>query len=160
MYFHSFSFNVASDAKRYGHPEVDVLDYAYGDSHQLGTQPSKEGREMSGVFNLRAITGPMARGEFLYVKWRVKATGEVYEDRVDLRRRLPADITNYGVQFVIDGTQLYVYAFPPHETRDAFDRVTVHGGQAAVPPRGQAFRDVPYNQQHQIYPDIVRGEPR
>ena len=156
MYYHSFSFDVGSDAKSYGHPEVDVLDYAYGDSQAPRTRPSKVAREMSNVFNNAGTAGFMPRGEFLYVKWRVKATGQMYEDRVDLRNRLPADISNYGIHFVIDDSQLYVYAFPPYETKDAFGRVEVHGGAAAAPVRGQTLRDVPFNKQHQIYPDIAK----
>jgi hypothetical protein len=155
LYFHSFSFNVINDAKKYGQPDVDVLDYTYGDSHQLGTRVSKEEREMSSVFNLNAIAGPMPRGEFLYVKWRVKATGEVYEDRVDLRHRLPADVTNYGIRFLIDGAQLYVFALPPYETKDVFGRVTVHGGGWVRDIYySDHYRD--YKQQHQIYPEIAK----
>lgn len=156
MYFHSFSFDLASDARKYGHPEVDVLDYAYGDSGEPRTRPSKVAREMSNTFNSAGVAGDMPRGDFLYVKWRIKATGEVHEDRVDLRHRLPADITNYGLQFLIDGAQLYVYAFPPYETKDALGRVAVHGGQEQVPKSGQAFWDVSYNRQHQIYPEKAK----
>lgn len=157
MYYHSFSFDVTTDAKKYGHPEVEVLDFAYGDSLHPRTYFSKTDREVKGSFAYQGnTTGRMPRGEFLYVKWRVKATGEVYEDRVDLRHRLPADVTNYGVHFLIDDAQLYVYAFPPYETKDVFGRVEIHGGHEAVPTRGQVFRDVPYNRQHQIYPDIAK----
>ncbi len=155
-YYHSFSFDVRSDAKSYGHPEVDVLDYAYGDSEAPRTRPSKVAREMSSVFNSAGTAGVMPRGEYLYVKWRVMATGQVFEDRVDLRSRLPADIGNYGIRFVIDDSQLYVYAFPPYETKDVFGRVEVRGGHEVVPPPGQTIRDVPANRQHQIYPDIAK----
>ena len=156
MYYHSFSFDAVVDARKYGHPDVEVLDYAYGDSQEPRTRPSKTDREMNSFFYQQSIAGPMPRGEFLYVKWRVKATGEVHEDRADLRHRLPADITNYGIRFVINEAQLYVYAFPPYEAKDALGRVEVHGGQPGAPKRGQGFWDVPYNQQHQIYPDKAK----
>lgn len=55
----------------------------------------------------------MLRGDFLYVKWRLKQTGEVYEDTVDLKSRLPADITDHRIHFVIRGPQLYVYLISP-----------------------------------------------
>lgn len=51
----------------------------------------------------------MSIGEFLYVKWRIKETGEVLEDRVDLRPLLPWNMGNHKITFVIDGRQLYVY---------------------------------------------------
>lgn len=59
------------------------------------------------------VNGPIPVGEFLYVKWRLKATGEVFEQRVDLRGRLPRDMTDHELTFVIDGPQLYVYVVTP-----------------------------------------------
>lgn len=56
---------------------------------------------------------PMPVGEFLYVKWRVRATGQVYEERVSLRNRLPVDMKDHGLTFVIEGPQLYVYLITP-----------------------------------------------
>jgi len=55
----------------------------------------------------------MPVGDFLFVKWRIKSTGEVVEDRVDLRQRLPKDMTDHGLTFVIEGNQLYVYVITP-----------------------------------------------
>ena len=52
-------------------------------------------------------------GEYLYVKWRVKETGEVLSERVDLRPILPYDMDHHTVTFVIDGRQLYVYLVTP-----------------------------------------------
>ena len=61
----------------------------------------------------------MLRGDFLYVKWRIKSTGMVYEDTVDLRNRLPADIKDHRVTFIIRGPQLYVYLIPPEGRKRA-----------------------------------------
>lgn len=55
----------------------------------------------------------MLRGDFLYVKWRNERTGQVYEDTVDLRQRLPADIAKHRIHFIIKGPQLYVYLISP-----------------------------------------------
>jgi hypothetical protein len=55
----------------------------------------------------------MLRGEFLHVKWKIKSTGEVYEDKVDLRSRLPRNIKNHTVSFIAKGPQLYVYLVTP-----------------------------------------------
>ena len=151
-YFHSFSFSARSDAPSYNHPEVEIIDYAYGDSHQSFTRPSKEDREMSPFFYDGNVTGMMPRGEYLYVKWRVKATGEVYEDKVDLTHRLPADMTNYGLHFAIYGSQLYVYLFPPEKFYDVLKNVSMSIGQPPVGRRGQTLLNIPYAQQHLIYP--------
>ena len=152
MYFHSFSFDAIADAKKYGHPDVEVLDYAYGESNEPHTRPSAGDREVSNFFYQQNVAGPLSRGEFLYVKWRVKATGEIYEDRVDLRHRLPADVTNYGIHFLIDGPQLYVFLLPPEEFKDMLGRITITGGSWT---RDIYYSDryVNYKKQHQIYPD-------
>jgi hypothetical protein len=55
----------------------------------------------------------MLRGDFLYVKWRIDSTGQVYEDTVDLKSRLPRDITNHEIYFIVKGTQLVVYLITP-----------------------------------------------
>lgn len=161
IYFHSFSFNTGADAKIYGHPEIDVLDYEYGSSHQFSTRPSKEdwqilamnGRDSFGAWS---TTGAMPRGEYLYVKWRIKATGEILEDRVDLTKRLPADMTNYGLHFAIYGSQLYVYLFPPVKFYDVLNNVRITIGHPPGREHGKALLDIPYAQQHQIYPDIQK----
>jgi len=57
--------------------------------------------------------GPIQRGDFLYVKWREKSTGSIYEDTVDLRQRLPADIKDHRIHFMIRGPQLYVFLISP-----------------------------------------------
>ncbi len=101
----------------------------------------------------RNTSGMMPRGEYLYVKWRVKATGEVYEDKVDLTHRLPADMTNYGLHFAIFGSQLYVYLFPPEKFYDVLKNVSMTVGSPPGRERGKTLLDIPYAQEHQIYPD-------
>lgn len=100
---HAFSFDVVRES-----PNIEIVDYRYGNSRQPGARP-----EGSRVAQGTGINGPMMRGDFLYVKWRVKSTGEVYEDTIDLRSRLPADITKHRIHFVIKGSQLYVYLISP-----------------------------------------------
>ncbi len=156
MYFHSFSFDARTDAPQYGRPEVEIIDYEYGNSHQFRTTPSKVEREMNPYFYTGGLAGMMPRGEYLYVKWRVKATGEVYEDKVDLKHRLPADMTNQGLYFAIFGSQLYVYLFPPFTSKDALGETVVHGGQPPGRERGKTLLDIPYAQQHQIYSDLKK----
>lgn len=97
---------------------VDLLDYAYGSEYNMVRNSVSNPRSSAyvGLEKLPLATninGPMPAGEFLFVRWRVKATGQVYEERVDLRQRLPADMKDHGLTFVIDGPQLYVYVITP-----------------------------------------------
>lgn len=55
----------------------------------------------------------MIRGDTLYVKWRIKASGEVLEDTVDLNSRLPKDIEAHRLYFIVERRQLNVYLISP-----------------------------------------------
>ncbi|HYK15509.1 MAG TPA: hypothetical protein VEW70_16110 [Burkholderiales bacterium] len=100
---HAFSFDV-----RYDGQDAEVLDYRYGASNMPVRAPESAVREGKPVYQTN-VNGPMLRGDSLYVKWRDKATGQIYEDTVDLRHRLPANITDQRIHFLIKGAQLYVY---------------------------------------------------
>ncbi len=113
---HDFNFNGWYDTPRWV-DQVDLLAYSYGDQyHMVRDDIEKTKRLFPGSTSVPAGTsvgGPMPVGEFLNVKWRIKATGEVVEDKVDLRGRLAKDMTRHGLTFVIDGKQLYVYLITP-----------------------------------------------
>jgi hypothetical protein len=102
--YHTFSFDGWNDnwAKT-----VDLLEYDYGGAHSM-VQRKAESEENTLGYRT-SINATMANGEYLYVKWRIKSTGEVIESRVDLRGRLPDNMFDQGVTFVIDEKQLYVY---------------------------------------------------
>ena len=108
MFFQSFSFNALNDSKG-----LEILDFQYGNSRQSGTYAPKERVAPGQIFGEGGTGGMMPRGDFLYVKWRMKASGKIYEDKVDLRTRLPEDMTNYGIHFAIKESQLFVYLIPP-----------------------------------------------
>lgn len=109
---HAFTFNVGRDS-----PDIDLLDYRYGDSRLPGTSNSERLREEGRAPLNTNVSGPMRQGDSLYVKWRVRSTGQVYEDTVDLRHRLPSDITSHRIYFMIKGPQLYVYLIPPRSKK-------------------------------------------
>jgi len=137
MVNHSFSFDARHDS-----PDVDVLDYQYGDGTQFGTHADKERVLLREDFPSDDISGVMPRGDTLYVKWRDKNTHRVYQDKVDLRNRLPQDITNLRIHFLIKGSQLYVYLIYP-------------GLKDASVPKGpvRRYQD---QKQVQIYPDLPK----
>ena len=101
---HTFEFNALRDS-----PEVRILDFRYGTTKFPGARNPdyliKEGRS----FQQTAITGPMKRPDSLYVKWKTLSDGKIYEETVDLRKRLPRDFTDSTVYFLIKGQRLYVY---------------------------------------------------
>jgi hypothetical protein len=158
MYFHSLSFHTGVDEKFYGRPGIDVLSYDYGNSHQFAARPSDESWSVNAVdgtdnFGSGGLAGMMPRGEYLYVKWRIKATGEIFEEKVDLTKRLPDDMTNYGLHFAIFGTKLYVYLFPPCATQNAPQETVVHDEKDIFVNIEKILLNAPYARQHQIYPE-------
>jgi hypothetical protein len=104
---HGFAFNMLRDEQ-----DAEVLDYRYGES-KLPVRASAEDVRAGKTSAANSVLGPMFRGDSLYVKWRNKYTQRVYEDTVDLRSRLPKDIKDHIVYFMIQGPQLYVYLIAP-----------------------------------------------
>jgi hypothetical protein len=109
---HGFSFNAVRDS-----PDVYVLDYRYGDSKQPSARNPADLQAKGQSLQATGIHGPMLRGDYLYVKWRVKSTNYVYEENVDLRTRLPRDLENHRIYFIVRGPQLYIYLIPPESRK-------------------------------------------
>jgi hypothetical protein len=107
---HSFGF----DARRES-PDVEILNYRYGNSKNPMARPADYQLQEGKVSQFTNTYGEMLRGDSLYVQWRIKSTGQVYEDTVDLKSRLPADITDHTIHFIVDKTQLYVYLISPEK---------------------------------------------
>lgn len=108
LVYHSFGFDMLADS-----PDAELLDYRYGTSMQPGARPSEWSLKQGKIRQYAGTTGEMVLGDSLYAKWRNKSTGEVLEDTVPLSGRLPGDITNHQVYFVIEGRQLHVYLISP-----------------------------------------------
>lgn len=104
LVFHTFSFDSPSES-----PDIQVLDYRYGDSQQPSARASDYDKANGTVRQGISINGDMRRGDSLYVRWRVKATEVVYEDLVNLKAVLPSDIKYNKIHFTVKGSQLFVY---------------------------------------------------
>ena len=104
LVFHVFEFDARRDS-----PDAEILNYRYGDSKQPGARPPEWALRQGKVAQATTIIGEMLRANELYVKWRIRSTGAIFEDTVDLGKRLPRDINRQGVYFVVEGAQLYVY---------------------------------------------------
>lgn len=137
MVHHSFGFDTITDS-----PDVEVLDYQYGDGTRFETGAERERVALGQVFVGGDVSGVIPRGDSLYVKWRDKRSRRIYEDRVDLRHRLPRDISDLTVYFLIKGQQLYVYLIYP-------------GLKEASVPDGPV-RTYRHHKQIQIYPDLPK----
>lgn len=135
---HSFNYDGFSDKWA---DKVELLAYSYGDQYPKLKDKAPTGSTLGAQGN---VNGPIPVGEFLYVQWRVKATGEVLEQRVDLRDRLPHNMTDHGLTFLMDGRQLYVYVTTP----------------AAQQPWGQTATHrtwhSKYNVTYEIFPSIEK----
>ena len=159
LFSYSVTMDVRTDAPVYEQPEVKVLDYSYGVANQLEIIPSKWIRSnfppegCCGIIH-QAINAP--RGDYLYFKWRVIATGEIFEDRVDLSKRLPQDMNDRGLYIAIFGSQLYVYLFPPETTKEGDGSSITTPGRRPSRETNRSLhdtlRDSAYAKKHQIYP--------
>lgn len=144
MIRHSFQFDARNDS-----PEIEVLDYQYGSSKQFATYANKERIAMGQTFPYGGLSGYMPRGEFLYVKWRDKSTGQVFEDKVDLTSRLPDDLEGLELRFVVCGPQLYIFLTWPWDGKP-YEQEPMKNRYVPVP--GGVRRH--YGQKVvQIYPD-------
>ncbi|BDT69068.1 hypothetical protein os1_32560 [Comamonadaceae bacterium OS-1] len=102
---HSFQFDAVWDS-----PEIEILDFKYGDSKLPGLRtPDWVFKTTGRSFQNTSVSGPMIVGDSLYVKWQIRSTGEIYQDTVDLRQRLPRDVEDHIVRFVVKGSQLSIY---------------------------------------------------
>lgn len=105
---HSFGFDAVADS-----PDIAVLDYRYGTSVAPGVRMPEWIKRDVGFSASASTSGPMPVGDSLYVKWRLRSSGEVLEDTVDLAGRLPQDMERRTVYFAVHQRQLHVYLVSP-----------------------------------------------
>jgi hypothetical protein len=104
---HAFGFDARIDSK-----DTEVLAYRYG----VGNTPQTREpfwRDQIVASQFSNTNGVMPLGDTLYVKWRSRSTGDVFEDLVDLKALLPADMNNQRIYFVAQEKQLFVYRIEP-----------------------------------------------
>ena len=131
---HAFGFDARWDS-----PDIEVLDYRYGNSKQPSARAPAWALQESRVPQMVGTTGEMLKGDDLYVKWRIKSTGTIHEDTVDLRNRLPVNIKDHRIYFIVKDTQLYVYLITPERR------------PPDMPPNGP--RQTQYLKTITLYPD-------
>jgi hypothetical protein len=107
--FHTFEFNAFADS-----PDIQVLDYRYGDAKTPMARATEFQKINGGVLQRSSIGGDMLVGDSLYVKWKIKATDKFFEDTVDLKKLLPRNIENHRIYFIVKDKQLFVYLITPN----------------------------------------------
>jgi hypothetical protein len=109
---HSFDFN-----SKFSDPDVEILDFKYG-----GSKPSVQAPQylvnQGQLIHSGSSTGLMRRPISLYVKWRLKSSGLVYEQQIDLKDRLPSDIEHHIITFLINKSGLNIYLVLPERRPD------------------------------------------
>ena len=102
--YHGFGFDIRSSK-----PAVEIVDYRYGDSGMPSTRVADWMVAEGSAVGQTSIRGAFKVPRYLWVKWRLVASGEIYEDTVDLLPLLPKDMEEKRVTLDIKGQQLFVY---------------------------------------------------
>ncbi len=92
---------------------------------------------------------PYYRPTRLYVKWRIKSTGQEYQDTVDLTHRLPKDMEDSRLTFRMEGSHLGKQLFVYLSTRE-------------LRPKDWPIQGPPIYQYHKVlvlYPDPAQQIP-
>jgi hypothetical protein len=76
----------------------------------------KEGKSLQ----THGETGVMTVGETLYVKWKIKSTGEVIEKSIDLKPILPTSMKDKKLYFILENQNIYVYTISHQPVRENF----------------------------------------
>lgn len=94
---------------RWDRPTITVIDYQYSANGKVFEQWSEslkaEGRNPGegGYYGYRPVV------EKLYVKWKLLATGEVFEETADLREKLPQSMEQKKLHFIVWDKTLHIY---------------------------------------------------
>ncbi len=139
---HAFGFDALQDS-----PGIEIVYYRYGNTNAPFISADLAIRQFGKSMQGTNINGPMPLGDTLYVKWRIKATGQEFEDTVNLKSRLPSNMERQRVYFVVQGTQLHVYL------------TDLTKPKAASMPIVGPFRVQSYVTR-QIYPDAPTTSPQ
>lgn len=149
MVDHSFAFDAVRDSR-----DIEILQYRYGDDGGFNTRTTPEDLQSGKTRQAANTTGEMLVGKDLYVKWRIKSTGQVFEDTVDLTSRLPFSMARKRLRFIVEAEKLYVYVI---ERKDVLDVMSADQAEkirrSHTTPREKAFDYVLRNRVTLIYPE-------
>lgn len=101
---HAFGFDMIDE-----NPQVEVIDWKYGQSKNYGAHPLSDQRATKRV----NVMGEFLYPTSLYVKWRNTVTNSIHEESVDFKDILPKNLTDHRVHFSVKDDRLYVYLITP-----------------------------------------------
>lgn len=113
--FHSFEFDARRDSK-----DIEVLDFKYATATHIMDRDSPDHRYNGIGAQYTGVTGVMPVGEILYVKWKIKSTGEVIEKSIDLKPILPASMKDKKLYFILENKNIYIYTISHQPVRENF----------------------------------------
>ncbi|MBD3810940.1 MAG: hypothetical protein IE917_01815 [Betaproteobacteria bacterium] len=147
---HAFSFDARNES-----PGIEVLNYRYGESIAPGAQVQDYSLRMGKIPQAVNINGAFPLEDSLYVKWRDKVTGNIYEDTVDLRSRLPRNIAGQRIHFIISGGRLFIYLIGSGRLspNPCPSREELHKLAASDLPDVKVFSMYCYRKITRVYPD-------
>ena len=148
---HSINFRPGRDTVN-----VELLYYRYGSANEFGlrTTPAEAvaGLAIAGV----QMTGELPVGADFYAKWRVVSTGQIIEDTVNLKSRLPFYMHKQEIRPIIEGSQLYIYLISydtvrPYFTSDEIFKIDSYASNI----RQRAIAQYARSKVIQIYPTRI-----
>lgn len=132
--FYDFEFDLSST------PDIELIDYTLETENPDHTFKARLFGTATGPVVLQSYNIGAAlhhKPTRLFVKWRIKSTGQEYQETADLRGRLPANMKNSVLTFTMEGkplgTRLYVYLVLHDELRPK-------GGAIYGPTLYQAYK--------------------
>ena len=121
---HGFEFNAWRDS-----PDIEIIAYRYGSPvDTIGgrivrtAQDTKDGKEHQST---TIVSAAMPVGKELYVKWRIKATGQVLEETANLEAAWKRSMERWVLYFWVNQDKLQVYVM----SQDQRDYFTFEQGQ-------------------------------
>jgi hypothetical protein len=113
---HGFEFHAGLDS-----PDIEVIAYRYGSPiDTIGgrivrtAQDTKDGKDHT------IVSAEMPVGKELYVKWRIKATGQVLEETANLEAAWKRSMEGWILYFWVNKDKLQVYVMSSRSQRDYF----------------------------------------
>lgn len=139
---HAIEFDARTES-----PGVEILAYRFGESRQLSAR-SDGGRQYVHIY------GPMPRPSDIYVKWRIKESGAVFEETASLAHLSAASITDHTIHFIVSGPKLYVYlvSFQPSKENTCPGESGLRALSRSNDPGDRIYRMYCSREITQVYP--------
>jgi hypothetical protein len=104
---HGFRYEIFPDSG------AELLDWRYGSGNTDYRRAYPPDVARGKLNPSGGAAGYMQVGDSLYAKWRILDTGKVFEETVDLRGKLPKDMTDHRIHFGIEQQKLAIYLVTP-----------------------------------------------